>query len=296
MAAKLAVLGLDRIGISIGLVLTGKRKYSSVMGWDGDPAIMRSVHAMKIFSALPSRLEDAVDTADLLLLTQPLAEARHTFGEIKKCIKKDAVILYFSCMPAAAASLAQQELEPPFHFIALTPSINPRYLHQQADGSPCADLFENTRMFISHPSNLPPAIIELATEMVNLLGAEPFFADMTEVNGLQTLTCVLPYLTAAALMDEILHEPGWRDASHLAGSELAGMLGLLNSPSPQSAAEVLMADRKNTLRVMVNLARSLNDLAALVESGDVQQLQKELSHLQDEYLDWLSKRGALPPK
>ncbi len=293
MGTDLAVLGLDRIGISIGLALTPKGKYSSVSGWDGDPVIVKRVRAMNAFSDLPSRLEDAVRTADLLMLTQPLDEVRATFGKINKWIKKDAVILYFSCLPADVALLAKQELKTPVHFIALTPSINPKYLSQQGEKSPQADLFENSRMFISHPSDLPPAIIEMATEIAGLLGAEPFFADMTEVNGLQTLTCVLPHFTAAALMDEVLHEPGWRDASQLAGPELAGMLNLLGLSSPESVAEVLIANRENSLRVMANLERSLNDLVVLVESGDIQKLQEKLSHLRDEYFDWLSKRGAL---
>ncbi len=296
METNLAILGLDRIGISIGLALTPKGKYSSVTGWDGDPVIMKRVRAMNAFSALPSRLEDAVKTADLLMLTQPLGEVRDTLGKIKKWIKKDAVILYFSCLPAAAALLTKQETEIPLHFIALTPAINPKYLHFPEDTLPHADLFENSRMFISHPADLPPAIIEIATDIARLLGAEPFFADMAEVDGLQTLTYILPHFTAAALMDEVLHEPGWRDASQLAGSELAGMLSLLDSFSPDSVAELLVANRENSLRVMANLGRSLSDLAALIESGDSQKLQEKFSHLRDEYFDWLSKRGALQSK
>lgn len=296
METNLTVLGLDRIGLSIGLALISKGKYSSVTGWDGDPVIMKRVRAMNAFSALPSRLEDAVRTADLLMLTQPLDKARETFGKINKWIKKDAVILNFSCLPAAVALLAKQEFKTPVHFIALTPSINPKYIHHQADRTPHADLFENSRIFISHPADLPPAIIEMATEIARLLGAEPFFADMAEVDGLQTLTYILPHLTAAALMDEILHEPGWRDASQLAGSELAGVLDLLDSSSPESVAEVLISTRENTLRVMANLECSLSDLATLVESGDSQKLQEKLGHLRDEYFDWLNKRGALQSK
>ena len=296
METNLTVIGLDRIGISIGLALTPKGKYSSVAGWDGDPVIMKRVRVMNAFSTLPSRLEDAVRTADLLMLTQPLDEVRDTFSKINKWIKKDVVVLYFSCLPAEAASLSKDELKIPVHFVALTPSINPKYLHQQADRFPYADLFENSRIYISHPADLPPAIIQLATEVARLLGADPFFADMDEVEGLQTLTYILPYFTAATLMDEILHEPGWRDAGQLAGSELAGMLGLLDSSSPASVAEVLVANRENTLRVMANLGRSLSDLATLIESGDSQKLQEKLSHLRDEYFDWLSKRGALQAK
>lgn len=296
MGTNLVVLGLDRIGISIGLALTSKGKFSSVSGWDRDPIVMKRVHTMKAFSDLPSRLEDAVRSADFLVLNQPLNEVRDTFGKIKKWIKKDAVILYFSCLPAAAASRANDELEPRVHFIALTPSINPKYLHEQGDESPHADLFENSRIFISHPADLPPEIIEMATEIAHLLGAEPFFADLAEVNGLQTLTYILPQLTIAALMDEILHEPGWRDASQLAGPELAAMLDLLDSSKPESLTEVLVANRENSLRVMANLGRSLSDLAVLIESGDCQKLQEKLGHLRDEYFDWLSKRGALQVK
>jgi prephenate dehydrogenase len=296
MNTNLSVIGLDRTGISIALSLAKHGGFASISGWDADPMKMEAAKEMKAFSSLVGKLEDAVKFADLLLLTLPLDEIRETFRLLKKWIKKDAVIFYFSWMPATAALCAKEEFPPFVHFAALTPSINPKYLDDPEDTSPHADLFENSRMFISHNAEIPSGVIQIATELAGMLGAEPYFADLEEVNGLQTIVQLLPYISNASLIDEIINEPGWKDASLLAGVDFAGAIRWLNLLTPENITAILVNNRENSQRVIASLQDSLTDLASLIKGGNEQELLEKFSQLQVEGKNWLIKRKNVQPQ
>jgi prephenate dehydrogenase len=302
MNSNLTVVGLDRIGASIGLVFARNGKQASLLGYDADPKKLTPAKDLQIFSRLTSKMEDAIQFADMLLIDLPLDEVQETFKQLRNWINKDALILYFSSSPERAAAWARQALPDLVHFVALTPAINPKYLDEVDTTSPHEDLFENSRIFISHAPDLPANVIRIATDVVDLLGAEPCFADLAEVDGLQAITQLLPCISAAALMAEVTSEPGWKDASHLAGAELAQATRLLDSILAENLGEMLLSNRENSLRVIANLQNSLADIAALIKAGDNRSLQDELTRLRLERENWrkmrrnaqTKKKGTVP--
>jgi prephenate dehydrogenase len=296
MKTNLTVVGLDRIGLSIGLVFAKKGKENSILGWDADPKKMEAARVLHVFTQLISKMEEGVKSADLVLIDLPLDEVKDVFTQFVKWARKDAVILYFSASPEKAASWANQILPEFVHFVALTPAINPKYLDDWQDDTPHDDLFENSRIFISHAADLPPRVIQIAAEMTELLGAEPCFADLAEVNGLQSITHILPRIAAAAVMDEVIHEPGWKDASQLAGAELVGATRLLDSIMDENQGEVLVSNQENSLRVIANLQNSLAELAVLIKKGDSQKLQEKLAQLRIGRENWLRQRRNIQEK
>lgn len=290
MNSSLAVIGLDRIGLSLGLALTQKGRISSISAWDGDKAKVETAKQLNIFTSLPEKLEQTIKSADLTFLSQPLDEIRETLHTMKPWIKKDAVIFYTSSFPATAAGWVKEELQASVHFAALTPSINPNYLDDPQDNAPHADFFENSRIFISHSDELPANVVQIAIEITGMLGAEPCFASMEEVNGLQTITQVLPAVTMMSFANAIINEPGWKDASQLAGIELASIMKMLDSLAVENLAISLLNERENAQRVMARLQDSLIELSSLVESVGDRKLQDKLSLLQMEGRSWLNGR------
>jgi prephenate dehydrogenase len=296
MKINLTVVGLDRIGLSIGMVFAKKGKENSILGWDADLKKIEAARGLHVFNQLTSKMEEGVKFADLILIDLPLDEVEDSFIQFAKWVKKDAVILYFSASPEKVASWANQILPEFVHFVALTPGLNPRYLDDWQDNTPHDDLFENSRIFISHVADLPPRVIQIAAEVTSLLGAEPCFADLAEVNGLQAITHILPFISAATVMDEVIHEPGWKDASQLAGAELVGTTRLLDAIMDENQGEVLVSNQENSLRVIANLQDSLAELAVLIKKGDSQELQDKLAQLRIERESWLRQRRNVQEK
>jgi prephenate dehydrogenase len=98
------------------------------------------------------------------------------------------------------------------------------------------------------------------------------------------------------VMDEVIHEPGWKDASQLAGAELVGATRLLDSIMDENQGEVLVSNQENSLRVIANLQNSLAELAVLIKKGDSQKLQEKLAQLRIGRENWLRQRRNIQEK
>jgi len=296
MNISLTVIGLDRIGLSVGLALSKKGAELQRTGVDLDHNKEEAAKNYQVFNLVTGKLDDAVKLADLIVIDLPLDEVKDMFTRFAQWIKKDAVLLYFSGLPEKVFGWAKQLLPENVYFIALTPTINPKYIEDLDQLTPHADLFDNSQIFISHLPNIPPKVIQIATDLTSLIGAIPCFADLTEVDGLQTVVQYLPRITAAALMDEVINEPGWRDASKLAGDDLAIATRLLNSILVENQGQLMIENEQNSLRVIANLQNSLAKLAQFIQAGDSQKLQEYLESLQMERESWLGKRRNTQPR
>lgn len=290
------VIGLGRTGVSIGLALGKNQGEIQLTGFDFDHKKIEAAEVQHAFDRVSSKLEDAVKFADLVLIDLPFDEVKGVLTRIAQWMKKDAVVLYFSGLPAKIAGWAKQLLPENVYFVALTPALNPKYIEDIEQSIPQADLFENSEILISHLPSLPAKVIQMAADLATLLGATPRFADMVEVDGLQTLAQVLPRIAAAAVMAEVVNEPGWKDASQLAGNDLANATRLMNSILIENQGQVLIEDQENSLRVIVNLQNSLAKLANFIEAGDSQKLQDYLESLRVERENWLNGRKNIQPK
>ncbi len=296
MKINLSVIGLDRTGVSVGLALGKKSAEMQRAGFDLDPKKIEEAKKYQAFEQLTVKLIDAVKMADLVLVDLPLDEVQDLFTNIFTWIKKDAVLIYFSALPSKVADWARQLLPESVYFVALTACINPKYIEDLDQSTPHADLFENSQMLISHLPSIPPKVIQIAADLTDLIGATPCFADLAEVDGLQTIAQFLPRISAAAVMDEVVNEPGWKDARKLAGDDLANTTRLLNSILDENQGQVLIDNQENSLRVIANLQNSLGKLAQLIHDGDSQKLQEHLDSLRMERESWLGKRRNVQPK
>jgi prephenate dehydrogenase len=296
MKTNLAVIGLDRIGVSIGMALVKNDDEIECTGIDLDPKKVQAANNSHAFYQVTSKLDNAVQVADLVLVDLPLDEVKDIFSKIAQWIKKDAVLLYFSALPGIASGWAGKVLPSNVHFVALTPSINPNYIEESDQSTPKADLFENSQMLISHNPSIPPGVIQSAVDFTNMLGSKPCFADLAEVDGLQTIAQFLPRISAAAVMEEALNEPGWKDASKLAGDDLANATRLLNSIMDENQGQLLIENKENSLRVISNLQISLVKMAQLINAGDHQKLQEHLESLRMGREKWLGSRRDVQPK
>ena len=290
------VIGLGRTGVSIGLALGKNQGEIQLTGFDFDHKKIEAAEVQHAFDQVSAKLEDAVKFADLVLIDLPFDQVKGVLARIAQWMKKDAVVLYFSGLPAKIAGRAKQLLPENVYFVALTPALNPKYIEDIDQSIPQTDLFENSEILISHLPGLPPKVIQMAADLATRLGATPCFADMVEVDGLQTLAQVLPRIAAAAVMAEVVNEPGWKDASQLAGNDLANATRLIDSILIENQGQVLIEDQENCLRVIVNLQNSLAKLAHLIEAGDRQKLQDYLESLRVERENWLNGRKNIQPK
>jgi prephenate dehydrogenase len=291
MSLNLTVIGLDRLGTSIGLALNGKNADIHRIGVDLDRKLVDHVKEMGAFDQLETNLSKAVQLADVVLISLPFDQVEITLKTIAQVIKQEVVLAYCSTLPSQVAALVKDLFPDRTYFIAMTPAYNAKYLEEADQHTPHADLFENGVIMISHPPQLPSAVIQTIIDLTKALGAKPYFADLLEVDGFQSITEVLPQIASTAVLLSAAGEPGWKDAGKLANYlfYLASkpLDNLMDSDQPGHS---LIVNRENSLRMIDNLQVTLQTIRKLIETRDKVGLKELLLDLQTQREMWLKQR------
>ena len=300
---KITILGLGQIGASIGLALASQTQQVERVGHDPDPLLTREAEKLGAIDKTNFNLPSSVDNADLVILVLPAAETRKTIEIIAQDLKDEAVVLNFSPNQVAATSWAAKDMKPGRYFLSLYPAIQPDYLLDPAPDleSARADLFRTSLVAISCPPNTSSDAIKLASDFVVLLGARPYYADPAEVDGLLAASHFLPQLSAAALVNSVVGQPGWRENQKLANrsfAEATAPVRLIDADDEPALPFHL--DRENILRMLGDHIASLQGLRNLLAEDDQDALSEALIQANAARNEWLAKRkigdwDAAPP-
>lgn len=295
MAVQISVIGLGQVGTSIGLALAAHKEKVTRVGNDRDPAVMGKAQKMGAFDRTTLSLPAAVDKADVVVLALPADEVYDVLKVIAPELREGAVVVDTSATKVIVAEWAKELLPENRFFVTMTPTINPAYLQEQAVGVEAAhaDLFKNSLMVITSPPGTDADALKLAADLTALLGAQPFFADAYESDGLLAGSALLPRLAAAALLHAVTGQPGWQEGRKLAGKTFAqATLPALELDSAGAPGKEALLNRENTLRVLDNLINELSLLRQLIEENDGDLLARHIERALQQRELWLKQRQA----
>lgn len=295
MTIQITVLGLNQIGISIGLALAEHKEKITRLGNDRDPAVMGKAKKLGAFDATNFNLPGAVQKADVVVLSLPADEIQDVLKVIAPELKEGAVVVDTSTVKVKVADWAKEILPEGRYFVTMTPTLNPAYLEEQTSGPDAAhaDLFKNSLMVITSPPGTDADALKLAADLTTLLGATPYFADVYESDGLLAASALLPRLAAAALLNAVMDQPGWQEGRKLAGKTFAqSTLPALDLDSAGTPGYEALLNQENTLRVLDNYIQELYALRQLVAEQDGEALGKRISHALGNRQMWLKQRLA----
>lgn len=293
MTIQLLIIGLGQIGASIGLALADQKNKIRCIGYDADLAIAHQAEKIKAVEKLTGNLPKTAADSDLVILALPASGLREILEIIAPMLKEGAVMM--DVAPAKEAMLAwTQELLPAGrYYVGLIPAISPAHLEGRGLSLKVAhaDLFRKGLVGIVTPPNIPPAAVRLATDLVDLLGAEHLFFDAVEVDSLMAAVHLLPQLAGAALLDATMKQPGWREGRKLAGRAYADVTGtLLHSGGPDGLANAAVLSGNHAVRVLDNLIAALQDYRAEIQDGKAEVLLEHLNQASQDRLIWWNER------
>lgn len=271
MTAQVTIIGLGRVGTSIGLALADQKEQLFRVGHDKIHSIAVQAEKMGACDKTINNLYAAVEKADLIVLAMPVDEVYETIKLIANDLKEDAVILDTSPCLVAACQWAKELLPAKRHFATLAPSINPEYLAELSGGPEVAkaDLFKNSTITITTPQGTDAGVIKLAVDLTTLLGAKPYFADAMEYDGLTAPTNTLTKLVAVAMTKSTVEQPGWIEGRKLAGHDFLIMTEPLNHLDEEKKFGLsAILNKDNTVRVLDNLIASLRTLREAIINDD----------------------------
>lgn len=284
---KLALLGLDRVTASIGLALK-ERKDILTIGFDKNPEQARLAQARGLVQQAKWNLIEAVDGADLVLIGGLLAEQPEWLEALGGSLRKDAVVATLGPLLAPPLEWAAKALPAGRHFVAAHPILNPAQLFDGATGleSASKDLFTRGLWALAAPPNSAPEAVKLLGDVAHLLGAQAFYMEAAEHDGLMAAVNGVPALLAASLLRAAHSSAGWHEARKVADRSFATATFAVE----HAEAAALTLNRENVLRYLDAALAELNTLREAVSKGDRLTLGQLLVEAETQRAQWLAAR------
>jgi prephenate dehydrogenase len=295
MAVQVTIIGLGQIGASIGLALA---KYSQrIVRVGNDRALEVAQQAKKIGAVDKTvvNLPAAVEEADLVILALPLDEVRETLAIIAPCLKEGAVVLDTAPGKKVVGEWACQLLPENRHYAGLTPVLGPLALHTDKAGieGAEAELFQHGVIAITSPVGTASGALKMATDLAHVLGANPFYTDVDEVDSLMAGLHTLPQLLAAALAGATLDRPGRLEGRKLAGRHYARLTRLLvDGVNPGALTALAVMNRDYLVMKLDQVIVALQEIRQVVADEAGEDLHKHLTKLRRGRARWWSERNS----
>jgi len=292
MTVQITIIGLGQVGTSIGLALAGQKNIKRV-GHDKDYETARQSQKAGAVDEIKVNLPSSVSEANVVIFCIPLSEVRETLGYIAQDLQEGTVVLDTAPAKATVGTWFNELIPQGRYYVGLVPAAGASYLHGIDLGvqSARADLFSKGLFMINAPHGTPGEAVKLATDLVELLGAQSMISDDVEADGLLASTHILPQLISAALLDATVDQPGWAEARKVAARPYASATAALAyHDEAKSLGEAALGNRENVLRVIDAYMTSLQKLRDGIETGDNKSVIEFLEDAVKARDRWLSER------
>ncbi len=286
----ITIIGLGRLGVSIGLAIKNSPLDVTVIGHDIDRDRAQKVQdEVGAVDKIEWNVVNAARKADILVLAIPASELEATLNAVGQDLQEHTLVIDLSPQKGVGVKWAKKYITQG-HYVGAVPVLPPASM---ADGrtdvtTASADLFRNGGFCLVPSASVEPAAVETAVNFGLLLGATPFFLDPDEYDSLLQGTETLPNLAAAAMFSAIHKATGWRDILRLAGQSFA----LSTRPLENEADIAFLAlhNREASLRWLDAMMDELKLMRQWVHEGDLEMFTLYLKELGDERFGWLALR------
>jgi len=299
-AINVAILGLGRVGASVGLALAryserkDARQKFEIVGFDPRSGVASAAEKRGAVQRTVRNVHDAVADKDIVFIALPYAEVETVFREIADGLRTDVVVLDASPLKLPSLEWRAKLLPAHVHLVGITPVVNPRYLFDGLNDTDhaAADFFDDGFMLVMPDPRAAKAAVELATDFSALLGATPHFVDPDEHDGLVAATEGLPALLGAMTFYMLQHGEGWTDARRMGNPAFGQLTHHLVDTHPDDLRDLLLNNRQNVTRYLGELIEVMTSFQDILVRGDRAGLEAALVESYDAYQVWLSKRTS----
>lgn len=295
MVNQISVIGLNQIGISMGLALKKSEKDLFLVGSDPEIEVEQKAAKLNAFDRIVHNMADAIKEADMVILNAAVDELQEMIQAVAVNLKPGAVVLVTAPLHVQTLQWAKECLPTNRHLLMFTPSINPDFLNQSDTASevPSEEFFHKGSIAISSTVEENAGSIQLALDLASLLKADPIIFDPYEADGVLAWARLLPYLNAAIMFRAASNQPGWKEAQKLAD------VGFFNSTLPltipmekENLGKALLIQSENSIRLVDTLIDELKRLRKVISDQDSQALQAFLEAPGKQRLHWIQTRAT----
>jgi prephenate dehydrogenase len=283
--SQVAIIGLGLMGSSLGLALHRLPRPPRVVGFDIDPDHTRQALRLRAVDAYAGALDEVVRDADLVVIAVPVRSVEAIFRDIAAHLRHGCVVTDTGSTKQAVCAWASELLPSHAAFVGGHPMTG-RLTGGVAEAS--ADLFQGVLYCLTPGPSTSPQAIDLVVQLVQSVGAHPYFLDPREHDSLVAGISHLPYLIASTLVDTLAAERGWQEMSTLAAGGFATTARLAEG-DPQMYADICLTNREAILHYLDRYLEALTEVRAAIARGD-EGLRERFHRAQQRHREWRMRR------
>ncbi|GAB4430234.1 MAG: prephenate dehydrogenase/arogenate dehydrogenase family protein [Anaerolineae bacterium] len=260
----ITIIGAGVIGTSLGLALKQQDDPPILLAHDKDLGVASAAAKLGAFDKAEWNLINACEKADLVILAIPLSGVEATLKAIGPELKPNAVVTDTCPSKQPVLAWAAEHLPDSVHFVGGNPLVRPP---GSGAANARADLFRERLYCLTPAPGAHEEAVELLVGLASLVGAEPFFLDPAEHDGLATAVEHLPRLLSVALMRTLATPGSWREIRKMAGGTFeqisAGAEG-----DPDGIKDNFVENREMLLHWLDSTMAELGHLRGLLSGGN----------------------------
>jgi prephenate dehydrogenase len=284
--SQITIIGLGLIGTSLGLALQRNENDFLIVGHDKDRSATSRAKKLGAIDKSNWNLINACDTADLIILAIPAAGIPPTLEVIRDDLKPGCLLIDTATIKSPILEAATV-LPGNVHFVGGNPVLAAGNLTIE-DAS--ADLFKDGSWALCPTADTEPDAIRIASDLVVSLGAQPFFLDAAEHDGLMAAVDGMPTLLSAAVMNVVSQSPAWREIRRMAGSQFE-IITQLPDFSPEDFGAAVQGNRTNIVYWIDAMIEELAGWKYDLQDADEEAVSERFTDAETERDQWLALRA-----
>ncbi len=267
---RIAIVGLGLIGGSIGLALRQAEVDLEIVGHDRERAAANQARKIGAVDKTDWNLVSTCEDADLIVIAIPVGGIKDTLAAIGPYLKPGCLITDTASIKSPVVEWAEEILPQEVNFVGGDPIVAGVGTAEGIDAA-SADLFAGVAYCLTPAVSAAPDAVRAASDFVHLLGAQPYFLDAQEHDGLMAGVEHLPFVLSAALLGVTTSSPSWREMRRLAGGAFENATRFV-SADPSTYRDACLVNSENIVRWIDACSERLGELKQTIQVGDAEEL------------------------
>ena len=214
---KVGIIGLGLIGTSLGLALKRAGLPNlEIVGTDKERGQASKAQKARAVDRTAGRLVEAAEDADLVIIATPVRAIADIMENISHRLKEGCVVTDTADTKGVVLELAEQHLPRHVSFVGGHPMLGG---NSDQTGGPRANLFQDRPYCILPGKGASESDVKELTDIIRMIGAKPYYMDVTEHDSFVAAVNHLPVLLSVALLGCTSKSPSWDDIAKIASSQ-----------------------------------------------------------------------------
>jgi prephenate dehydrogenase len=286
MFQRVAIIGLGLIGGSIGLALRKANAAKEIRGYDLGRGVCEQARRIGAIDQAYEALADAVRGAELVILATPVGAVRALLENIAPALAPGAIVTDVASTKAQVIQWAEEQLPENVAFVGGHPMAG-----KELSGVEAADatLFRNRIYCLTPTAQTRPGAVSKVCTLVEILEARVRFLDAAEHDRLVAGVSHLPFLASVALMNTLVEDETWSEASPLAANGFRDATRLA-AGSPEMYRDICLTNREAIVQWLDRYIASLYTLREQVD-GQEREIDEVFTRAREARLRWQASQG-----